>query len=192
MTTESTLMCSMCTMFYMNLGNQVTVRGAIEKNKRATTKVGEKLMAQIWGCTSAMPLVNCKEFLASEAAAKWGELLAPGSCWATLASLSPGWATCRVASALLILLWLDQSSMDGRHHRGNTHRRRLWQCSSQPCSERVASVLSPDCHSQKEGNSAQYLVTKSGGQLFRVGRNKSGSHTEQAETMRRENRLVLN
>lgn len=139
-----------------------------------------------------MPLVNRKELLASEAAAKWGELLAPGSFWAALASRSPGWATCRVASALLILLRLDQSSVDGRHHRGNTHRRRLWQCSSQPCSEMVASVLSPDCHSQKEGNSAQYLVTKKGGQLYGVGRNKSGSHTEQAETMRRQNRLVLN
>lgn len=139
-----------------------------------------------------MPLVNRKELLASEAAAKWGELLAPGSFWATLASPSPGWATCRVASALLILLRLDQSSVDGRHHRGNTHRRRLWQCSSQPCSERVASVLSPDCHSQKEGNSAQDLVTKNGGQLYGVGRNKSGSPTEQAETMRRQNRLVLN
>lgn len=41
MTTESTLMCSMCTMFYMNLGNQVTVRGATEENKGATTKVRE-------------------------------------------------------------------------------------------------------------------------------------------------------
>lgn len=41
MTTESTLTCSMCTMFYMNLGNQVTVRGATEKNKGATTKVRE-------------------------------------------------------------------------------------------------------------------------------------------------------
>lgn len=138
-----------------------------------------------------MPLVNRKKLLASEAAAKWGELLVPGSCWATLASPSPGWATCRVASALLTLFQLDQSSVDGKHHLGNTYRRRLWQCSSQPCSERVASVISPDCHSQKAGNSAQYLVTKNLCQLYGVGRNKSGSHTEQTETMRRQNRLVL-
>lgn len=154
-------------MFYMELGNPVIVRGATEKNKGATTKVGE-ISAQIWGCTPAMPLVNCKKLLASEAAAKWGELLAPGSCWATLASPSPGWATCGVASALLILFQLDQSSVDGKHHLGNTYRRRLWQCSSQPCSERMARLISPDCHSQKVGNSAQYLVTKNRCQLYGV------------------------
>lgn len=122
---ESTVICSRCSMFYMELGIWVIVRGVTKENKGATTKV-RGINAQIWGCTSAMLLLNHKTLLASKTAEKWGDLLAPGSWWATPTPPLPEALAGLPAELLLLCLFqLDQSSMHGKHHLGNT-RRRWW------------------------------------------------------------------
>jgi hypothetical protein len=100
------------------------------KTKEPPLKYKE-LVSQIWGrllwsrhCYASM---NCKKLLTSKTAAKQGDFLVPGSCWATPApspTLAPGWHCLQrvaPAPAWLIPFQWDQSSTDGKHYLGNTH-----------------------------------------------------------------------